>query len=131
MELVEVVTVVTEVLIALLAVIGGYFLLRTVSETIFLPRRVTAAVVLTAPVDAAELDILLAEATRHPARRRGMRVLLVLHPTLMVGDIGEMDADGTPRLAPAYATVAERYRAAVCIATLSEPAVMVENPMSE
>lgn len=120
MELIEVVTIVTDVLIALLAVIGGYFLLRTASEALFLPRRVTAAVVLTEAVDAAELDILLAEATRHPARRRGMRVLLVLSPALADGPMGQT-TDGTFSLDPACATIAARYRAAVLVAELTDP----------
>lgn len=97
-----IVQTVMEILMILMAVIGFYCVLREVTDSLLLPRQVTAAVVLHEPVGADSLDILLSEAIRHPVRRRGRRVLLLIPRNVseswLTADISE---------------VIERYHAAV------------------
>ncbi len=106
--------IILEVLVAALAVIGAYGLLRETVLSAIASRQVTVALVLREPVDEVALDILLDEAMRHPRRRRGQRIALLVSRPLLCGPMGE---DGV--LAPAYREVVLRYRAEVFVA---EPA---------
>ncbi len=105
-----------EVLVAAFAVVGAYLLLREVLLGLMLSREITAAVILHTEVDEITLDILLDEAMRAPARRRGRRVALVIDRRLLRGRMGK---DGA--LAPDYAAIADRYRAEVVIADVGTP----------
>ncbi len=87
---------------AFLAVIGAYAVLRELMLSAIASREVTVAVVLREPVDEVALDLLLDEANRHPTRRRGRRVALLVPRTLA-------------EQLPAYAEVIERYAAEVFV----------------
>ncbi len=106
------VAVVGEIIVALLSVIGFYTILRVVADRWLCSHRVVVSVLIRETVDDGELDMLLSEATRHPARRRGQRVVLMVAAELMDGRMG---TDG--RLAPAAAVVAARYGAEVGLFT--------------
>ncbi len=106
-----VIRTVLEITVAALAVIGVYFLLRELAAACFSSRHVTATLVLRRPVDEVGLDILLDEAMRHPMRRPGERVVLLLSADLLDGPMGE-----GKQLHPPLAVVAERYRARVMVA---------------
>ncbi len=94
--------IVFAVLGALLAVVGVYAILREWMLSAIASREVTVAVILREPVDAVTLDLLLDEATRHPMRRRGRRVALII-PRPLEGNL------------PLYAEVIERYAADVLV----------------
>ncbi len=63
---------------AALALIGAYSILREALLAVFVSREIAIAVILRTPLEEEALDILLDEATRHPCRRRGQRVALVV-----------------------------------------------------
>ncbi len=109
----SVIQIILQVLVAALAVIGAYAILRVATISAIASRQVTSAVVLREAVDEVTLDILLDEAMRAPGRRRGQRVALVIARPLLAGPMGK---DNT--LAPDYAAVAERYRAEILVADL-------------
>ncbi len=102
-----------EVLVATLAVIGAYGLIREAMLSAVASRQVTMAVVLREAVDEITLDILLDEAMRHPNRRQGRRIVLLVARSLLEGDMGEGG-----RLAPDFLAVADRYHAVVAVADL-------------
>ncbi len=95
-----------EILVALLAVVGFYAILRLLAASLLCPRQVVVALLLEQAVDAETLDILLDEARRNPARRRGARVTVFVSRALLDGRMGE---DG--RLHATYADVLARYGA--------------------
>ncbi len=101
-------------LVAALAVIGAYGVLRETMLSAIASREVTAAVVLWEAVDEVALDILLDEANRHPKRRRGQRVALILSPDAFAGMSG---ADGA--LLPVMTEIIDRYRAELFV-TISQ-----------
>ncbi len=111
---------VLEVGIALLAVIGGYGMLRGLVEAGLCPRELRVAILLLEADDVPNvetLDILLGEAARHPARRRGQGTLLLLTPS-QLADITGLNG----RLLSPYAELLTRYAAEIrIVATLPLP----------
>ncbi len=103
--------IILPMLVSLLAVLGAYGILRELMLSAVASRQVTVAVVLREPVDEEALDILLDEALRHPRRRRGQRIALVLARPLVDGAMGEAG-----ELSPRFAALAERYAAEVFVA---------------
>ncbi len=101
---------VLEIAVALLSVVGLYSLLGAIGDRVLSPRQLTVAVVIREPVDAVVLDILLDEAMRSPARRRGRAVQLLLSASLFDAARG-----GVPSRLSVYRAVAERYRASVYV----------------
>ena len=112
----DVVGTVMQVLLAILVVVGFYGFLHGIFETFLRPRQITSAVVVDTMTDAADLDILLCEAKRSPARQRGGRVALVIHADLMDGRMGEGET-----LREEYALLAEKYGAEVCVTLPQKP----------
>ena len=109
---------VAAVLAALLAVVGLYALVDWATAVWFVPRGVTAAVILRredGEVDAATLDILLGEAARSPGRRRGEAVLLLVSPDLLTEVVEESGRDGTRTLAPELCEIVAKYGATVLV----------------
>ncbi len=102
------VRIVWEVVIALLSIIGVYAVLREVVDGWLCSRQITVAVLLQEAADDTELDILLSEARRHRAYRRGERAVLLIPEAFLQGPMGK---DG--HLSPPLAAIAARYRAEV------------------
>ena len=102
---------VLEVGLAALAVVGMYTLLCELHEKVLLPRdgRLTAAVFLYEREDVERLDILLAEARRHSARRRGMPPVLLVDAALL-----SQITDSEGEVLPEYRDIIERY-GALCV----------------
>ena len=107
--------IITEVIVAALAIIGGYGILHACLETWLRPRELAVAVRLTREVEAGELDILLCEARRAPWSIRRREVILILPVELLDGRMGE---DG--RLYEEYAELAEKYEVEVCLLSHAE-----------
>ncbi len=105
---VAVLQIVMEVLVAALAVVGAYTILRESILGVVASRQVRVAVVLQEAVDEVSLDILLDEALRHPCRRRGGRIVLLMSRHLLAGEMGEAGV-----LSPSYGEIVERYHAEV------------------
>ncbi len=105
--------IILDISVAALAVIGAYAVLREGLLTLAASRQVTVAVILHEAVDEVSLDILLDEAMRHPRRRRGQRIVLILSRHLLRGEMGEGDT-----LFPHYAQIVDRYRAEVFVADI-------------
>ena len=101
--------IILQVVVAALAVIGGYGVLHGILEALFTPRELVSAIVLTRPVVPEELDVLLCEARRAPGRRN-QRVILALSSTLLQGSMGE-----NGRLYKAFAEVTEKYEATLFV----------------
>ncbi len=94
--------ILVSVVVALLAVLGLRALLLSAFSIALCPRELAVALILTDQPAPEELDLLLSEATHHPAYRRGQRVVVML----------TADAAGkAPSLSPALIAVAERYQA--------------------
>lgn len=105
----SVIEVVSAVVVAVLSVIGLLSVVRVGLEALWMPRAVSVAVVLRASEGAVEpevLDLYLGEAVRHPARRRGER-LLVLAASSLVSPDGTLDEEAM--------TVIERYGASLIV----------------
>ena len=102
-----------QVLVAALSVIGFYGILHGIFESVLRPRQIVSAVEVRSMRDAADLDILLCEARRSPNRRRGDRLMLVVHAELMDGRMGR---DG--RLNEEYRELADRYGAEVSVTVM-------------
>lgn len=98
---------VLQVIAAALAVIGFYGVLHGLFEALLAPRELAVAVILTELLPPEELDILLCEARRAPARR-GKRVVLVLAASFR--ETGNQDEE----LWGAYTELAEKYGASLC-----------------
>ncbi|MBP3666819.1 MAG: hypothetical protein J6K29_07185 [Clostridia bacterium] len=103
-----------QVVVAALSVIGFYGILHGLFEVLLVPRELATAVIITEPLSPAELDMLLCEARRAPFGR-GKRVMLVLDPSLLEGQLGE---EG--RLFDEYAEIAEKYNVPISL-TKHEP----------
>lgn len=107
----QIIVTVMEVVLAALAVVGLYSLLCELFERVLIPRdcRLTAAVFLYHREDVERLDILLAEARRHTARRRGMPPVLLIDTALL-----PQITDAHGEVLPELAEVIERY-GALCV----------------
>ncbi len=108
-----------------LSLIGAYSILREALLGVFASREVSVTVILKEPVTPEALDILLDEATRHPRRRRGQRVTLVL-PRALMDTMGEGDV-----LLPSYAEQVSRYGAEVFLGDILPTPVLEEEPEAD
>lgn len=96
--------VILEVFVALLAVMGFYGVWRWVFDWFFAPPQVAPVVMVNDKADAENLDILLSEADHNMQRRRGVCIVVLIHPSLMDGVIGEGG-----ELFPPYRAMLARY----------------------
>lgn len=107
--------ILSQVILAMLAILGLILLWRAVFDGFFAPAAVSTVVIIKTKDEADSLDILLCEADKRIFHRRGVPTVVLISPGLMDGEIGK---DGV--LDPRYRALIEAHGAVVYIGSEQE-----------